>query len=68
MTQPNEWDAAVDEAVAACDGDMRAALCAVLIANAYLTAEVERLMDAVSYGFTRGKTSPTRAAAMKFEE
>ena len=41
-------EAEVDEAIAVCGGDARAALRATLIANAYLEAEVERLSEAIS--------------------
>jgi hypothetical protein len=44
-------EAKVDEAVATCGGDGRA----TLIANTYLEAEVERLTDALSTGFARGR-------------
>lgn len=48
-------EAEVDDAIALCGGDVRAALRATLLANAFLEAEVERLSDAVSAGFARGK-------------
>ena len=48
-------EAEVDEAIATCGGDVRAALRATLIANAYLESEVERLTDAISTGFARGR-------------
>jgi hypothetical protein len=48
-------EAEVDEAIAACGGDVRAALRATLIANTYLEAEIERLTEAVSTGFARGR-------------
>ena len=48
-------DAEVDEAIRMCSGDVRAALRATLVANAYLDAEVERLTEAVSAGFARGR-------------
>jgi len=48
-------DAEVDDAIALCGGDVRAALRATLIANAYLEAEVERLTEAISTGFARGR-------------
>jgi hypothetical protein len=41
-------EAEVDEAIATCGGDVRAALRATLVANAYLESEVERLTDAIS--------------------
>lgn len=46
---------AVDGAVAACGGDARATVRALLVANAYLEAEVERLAEAVSRGYARGR-------------
>jgi hypothetical protein len=57
---PSETDSAssdveVDAAIALCGGDVRAALRATLLANAYLEAEVERLSEAVSAGFARGR-------------
>ena len=48
-------EAEVDEAIATCGGDVRAALRATLIANAYLEAEIERLTQAISTGFARGR-------------
>jgi hypothetical protein len=48
-------EAEVAEAIASCGGDVRAALRATLIANAYLEAEIERLTEAISTGFARGR-------------
>lgn len=48
-------EADVDTAIALCGGDARAALRATLIANAYLDAEAERLLELVSPGYSRGK-------------
>ena len=48
-------EAEVGAAIAACGGDARAALRATLVANAYLEAEVERLTEAISTGFARGR-------------
>jgi hypothetical protein len=48
-------EAEVDEAIAICGGDIRAALRATLVANAYLEAEVERLTEAISTGFARSR-------------
>jgi len=58
----------VDEAVAICGGDMRAALKAALVANSFLAAEVEELMRVVSFGFTRGRHSAARRASEKLDE
>jgi hypothetical protein len=46
-------DTAIDAAVEACGGDARAAVRALIVANNYLEAEVQRLAEAVSSGFTR---------------
>ena len=48
-------EAEVDAAIATCGGDVRAALRATLVANAYLESEVERLTEAISTGFARGR-------------
>jgi hypothetical protein len=49
------YDAAIDLVVAECGDDPRAALKALLIANEFLGAEVERLRNATSTGFSRGR-------------
>lgn len=46
-------EAEVEQAIALCQGDLRAALRATLIANAYLEAEVSDLMRKVSQGYAR---------------
>jgi hypothetical protein len=50
-----ELDAAIDQAIAACDGDLRATIGALIVANNYLEVEVEELMKAVSQAFVRGR-------------
>ena len=64
----DELERDVDQAIALCGGDMRAALRAMLLANAFLEAEIERLTRAVSIGFTRGKMSPCRRASETLDE
>ena len=54
---PDELEAAADAAIAACDGDARAAVRALIVANSFLHGQVERLTDLVSPGFARGKLS-----------
>ena len=41
IAQPDRLEAAVDEAIATCDGDVRAALRATIVANSFLTAEID---------------------------
>jgi hypothetical protein len=54
----------VDQAIEACDGDIRAALRAALVANSFLLGEIEQLMRAVSRGFTRKQSSNRNASEM----
>ncbi|MGY3452215.1 hypothetical protein [Bradyrhizobium sp. USDA 4353] len=48
-------EAAVDQAIAACGGDLRATIRALIVANDYLETEVAELMKAVSHAYTRGR-------------
>ena len=54
-TEESELEAAVDEAIAACEGDLRATIRALVIANNFLESEVSALMTAVSHAYTRGR-------------
>jgi hypothetical protein len=57
--KPNEQDdgleTAVDETIAVCDGDMRAAVRALIVANNFLVSEISELKKAVSHAYTRGR-------------
>ncbi|WJR81207.1 hypothetical protein [Bradyrhizobium sp. NP1] len=53
--EDDELETAVDQALAACDGDMRATIRALIIANQYLESEVTDLMKAVSHAYARGR-------------
>jgi hypothetical protein len=59
-SQPNAQDAdeletAIDQAIAACDGDLRATIRALIVANNYLESEVGELKKAVSHAYVRGR-------------
>jgi hypothetical protein len=59
-SQPNAQDAdgldaAVDQAIAVCGGDMRSTIRALIVANEYLESEVTELMKAVSRAYVRGR-------------
>jgi hypothetical protein len=58
VSEPDEQDdgleAAVDGAIAACGGDMRAAVRALIVANTFLESEMGELKKAVSHAYTRG--------------
>ena len=47
--------AAADQAIAACGGDTRDAVKALIVANEFLESEVCELMQAVSHAFARGR-------------
>ena len=60
LHQPNAeeddgLEAAVDQAIAACGGDMRSTIRALIVANEYLESEVGELMKAVSHAYARGR-------------
>lgn len=50
-------EAEVDQAIAACDGDLRATVRALLIGQAYLEAQIEVARREASHGFVRGRPS-----------
>jgi len=56
VSEPKEQDdgleAAVDQAIAACGGDTRAAIRALIVA---MESEVAELKKAVSHAYTRGR-------------
>jgi hypothetical protein len=59
-SQPNaqdadELEAAVAQAIAACDGDLRSTIRALIVANKYLESEVTDLKRAVSHAYVRGR-------------
>ena len=59
VSRPNQQndglEAAVDEAIATCGGDTRAAVRALIVANNFLESEMAELKKAVSHAYTRGR-------------
>jgi hypothetical protein len=55
-------DIAVEEAIAACDGDARAAVRALILANDFLEQELCEMFSAVSRGYARGRFKPRGAS------
>jgi hypothetical protein len=51
----DDLEAAVDQAIAACGGDVRSTIRALIVANEYLENEVSELMKAVSHAYRRGR-------------
>ena len=55
-TEPNDGlETAVEQAISACGGDMRATIRTLIVANEYLETEVGELMKAVSHAYARGR-------------
>ena len=48
-------EAAADQAIEVCGGDMRGALKAMIVGNDYPESEIAELMRAVSHAYTRGR-------------
>jgi hypothetical protein len=55
LNDVDDLEVAVDQAIAACDGDTRAAIRALILANEFLENEVSELMKAVSHAYVRGR-------------
>lgn len=53
--EADRLEAATDQAIAACDGNVRAALKAMIVANEFLESEVRELTQAVSHAYVRGR-------------
>jgi hypothetical protein len=52
---PDDLDAAADQAIAACGGDAREAVKALIVANDFLEAQLDELRAKVSTGYARGR-------------
>jgi len=50
----DQLEAAADQAIAACGGDPREAVKALIVANSFLETDLEKLKAAASMGFARG--------------
>jgi hypothetical protein len=55
--EDDELEIAVDQAISACGGNMRATIRALIVANEYLESEAAELMKAVSRAYARGRFS-----------
>lgn len=53
--ESDRLEAAADQAIAACNGDMRSAIRALILANEYLEYELCEMFAAVSKGYSRGR-------------
>jgi len=58
QSDADQLEAAADQAIAACGGNLREAVKALIVANHFLETELEKLRAAVSTGYARGKLVP----------
>ena len=58
QSDADQLEAAADAAIAACGGDAREAVKALIVANHFLENELEKLRASVSPGYARGKLLP----------
>jgi hypothetical protein len=56
-----DLEAATAQAIEACDGDLRAAVRSLIVANNYLTQELEYVWHLVSPGYSRQKRTRRRS-------
>jgi hypothetical protein len=63
LADTKRLDVAADQAIAACDGDMRAAIRALIMVNEYLEMELSEVYAVVSRGYTRSQVwrEPSKA-------
>ena len=55
LQEPDPLDAAADQVIAACDGDIRAAVRALIVAKGLLEVELNVVYAATAKGFARGR-------------
>jgi hypothetical protein len=56
--EPDRLEVATDQAIAACGGNARHAVKALLVTTEFLEAQIAELQAAVSNGYARGKFEP----------
>jgi hypothetical protein len=55
QSDADQLEAAADQAIAACGGDAREVVKALIVANHFLETDLEKLKAATSMGYARGK-------------
>lgn len=55
MEEDDGLETSVNQAIAACGGDSRSAIRALIVANQFLESEVSEVMKAVSHAYARGR-------------
>jgi hypothetical protein len=59
LQESDQLETAADQVIAACDGDTRAAVRALIVANGLLEAELNDVYAASSKGYARGRICRT---------
>lgn len=59
QSDADQLEAPADQAIAACGGDAREAVKALIGANYFLETDLEKLKSAVSMGYARGRLIET---------
>lgn len=63
QSDADQLEAAADQAIAACGGDAREAVKALIVANHFLETELEKLRAKVSTGYARACRQPASKIA-----
>ena len=63
-----DLEAATSDAIAACGGDLRATIRALIVANNFLTKELEFAWPQISPGYSRGKRTRRSLAVVSGEQ
>ena len=61
----NDLELDADACIDACDGDARAAVKALLVANAFLESELAKAQAKISTGYARGANNKKTQAGIK---
>jgi hypothetical protein len=64
QSDAGQLEAAADQAIAACGGDAREAVKALIVANHFLETDLEKLKAAALMGYARGDLSTALPIAM----
>jgi hypothetical protein len=59
-SEPDQLDVATEQAIAACGGDARNAVKALIVANEFLETQIAELQAAVSNGYARANLNSCR--------
>ena len=59
-SQPVDLDVAADQAIAACGGDARETVKALIVAVDFLEAQLDEIRSSVSVGYARGRFDRSR--------